>query len=91
MGFGLLSEAAWFAPKNRQRKSSPLPWQPLFLTSRHLYILRKRSCCPPTRRTLRCRVAGGYKFHVTAKLEVTDFKFRVEFMGIGDDNLKLRK
>ena len=32
--------APWMAEKI-------VPWQPLFLTSRHLYILRKRSCCPP--------------------------------------------
>ena len=33
-----------FAPK---QAVEIVPWQPLFLTSRHLYILRKRSCCPP--------------------------------------------
>ena len=62
VGFGLLSEAAWFAPKNRQRKSSPLPWQPLFLTSRHLYIYCVNVVgCPPTQRTTTLLVSGGLK------------------------------
>lgn len=56
--------APWMAPKI-------VPWQPHFLTSRHLYILRKRSCCPPTRRTLRCRVAGPGSSGLTA-LAVSD-------------------
>ena len=50
--FDLPSVSA-FAPKQAHEI---VPRQPHFLTSRHLYILRKRSCCPPTRRTLRCRV-----------------------------------
>ena len=33
-------------------------------------------------------IFGKYMFHVTVKLAVTTFKFYLEFIGIGDHNLK---